>query len=74
MDYQKWVILPLLYLLPVGVFSLAILSPEHRPVAIQFAEISFGAALAEFGRKASEIQQSQRNTRRIGQANEDKET
>lgn len=69
MDYQKWVILPLLYLLPVGVFSLAILSPEYRPAAIQFAEISFGAVLAEFGRKAAEIHQ-QKNTKRIGQADD----
>lgn len=51
MDAEKWVIIPLLYALPLGVFYLGFTSPEHRPAAIQFAGVAFGALLALLGSK-----------------------
>jgi hypothetical protein len=53
MDIEKWLVLPLLYSLPLGVFYLGYTSPEHRPAAIQFASVAFGASLALLGTKAA---------------------
>jgi hypothetical protein len=49
MDVEKWLIIPLLYSLPAGVFYLGFTSPEHKPAAIQFASVAFGALLALLG-------------------------
>jgi hypothetical protein len=51
MDIEKWLIIPLLYCLPCGVFYLAFTSPEYKPAAIQFASVAFGASLAVLGSK-----------------------
>jgi hypothetical protein len=60
MDVEKWVIIPLLYALPVGVFYLGFISPEHRPAAIQFASVAFGALLALLGSKLAATVQARR--------------